>query len=582
MKKLCIYILIIAIIISGCRNTGNTNITEEPQITQTSIVPTPEQSNETPIPTVTSDDKNSNDIEEPKSQDYDKKLDYDIDISNYDILGEKEKYLLQVKLEYQVSEDEIGGTNYFIDIDEINQMEGYYEILGSSIIPEELELLRYSILRISEDGRRALIKYYNSEDYVVEVIDILNRKVLYQYKTKNRLFDISSLSVITDSNIEHMKLSHDDGFLYIDVLNQKETLKKCPAEVISPDGAKTAVIWREEDESILKIYNLTTEQLLESIELGKGDIYLTQWHKSGKLLFQSFEGSFYYDINTKEITLIGQYFYDPIMSPDGKYVAFNNHNDTTWYYPLYDEYPWMNKLCGYYVGLYIKNMETNKIIQVAPFLEYEYLLYNQIPVQWVYVNNEFDNNKNRWCIPTDKEAEYIIDCSSVKEAYSYENIFDKNANTAWVEDEEHYYDYNGASQGKNYDGKGIGEWIKIYKLTKAISKYTKYDDNNEDDIGWGYMESFRLSGIKIINGYAKSRDIYFANNRVKKVEVILSDGSSYIFDLEDNNLGFQTLDFGKEIETRQVVIKILDIYEGSKYNDTCISEVELIEVAKNN
>jgi len=65
-------------------------------------------------------------------------------------------------------------------------------------------------------------------------------------------------------------------------------------------------------------------------------------------------------------------------------------------------------------------------------------------------------------------------------------------------------------------------------------------------------------------------------NRVKKVEVILTDGTSYIFDLKDNTLDFQTLDFGETVETRDVTIKILDIYEGSKFNDTCISEIELI------
>jgi hypothetical protein len=91
------------------------------------------------------------------------------------------------------------------------------------------------------------------------------------------------------------------------------------------------------------------------------------------------------------------------------------------------------------------------------------------------------------------------------------------------------------------------------------------------------LKPIHFSGIRIINGYAKSEETYKANNRVKKVEVILTDGTSYIFDLKDDTLDFQTLNFGKEVETRDVTIKILDIYEGNKYNDTCISEVQFIE-----
>lgn len=264
------------------------------------------------------------------------------------------------------------------------------------------------------------------------------------------------------------------------------------------------------------------------------------------------------------------------MSPDGKYIAMTrNYNFGILDYTDFVEHR-LSRGYSYNEGVYIKNMLTDGLTPIAPLVDdFGGGEFSQKPIQWVYVNKDFDNNKNRWCFPIDSESEFKVSDSC--NTYCPERVLDGNPNTAWIEDEERY---NGEYEEmeEKYDGKGIGEWIKIYKYTNAKLDYMKFKDRYRTDAKIGYMESFRLSGIKIINGYAKNKEEYSANSRVKKAEIILSDGTSYIFNLKDNNLGFQTLDFGEEIETRQVVIKILDIYEGNKYNDTCISEVEFIGV----
>lgn len=120
--------------------------------------------------------------------------------------------------------------------------------------------------------------------------------------------------------------------------------------------------------------------------------------------------------------------------------------------------------------------------------------------------------------------------------YPVENIFDNNPNSAWV---------------KGKPGDGIGEWIEV-----------------------GFEPEFTLSQIKIINGYAKSKEIYSANNRVKKVVVNFSNGKSQEFILLDGTLGFQALKLPKPVKVDSLKITIKDIYQGTKYNDTCISEIQ--------
>lgn len=133
--------------------------------------------------------------------------------------------------------------------------------------------------------------------------------------------------------------------------------------------------------------------------------------------------------------------------------------------------------------------------------------------------------------------------------YKPQFVADRKMETSWVE-------------GK--DDEGINEWIKLLNTRQ-----------NGDQM----IET--VKGIRIINGYAESKKLFYENNRVKKVKIEFSDGSSIIRDLddgvlsEDGSLDYQELDFGREIETTFVKITILDIYKGSKHNDTCISEIHV-------
>lgn len=139
-----------------------------------------------------------------------------------------------------------------------------------------------------------------------------------------------------------------------------------------------------------------------------------------------------------------------------------------------------------------------------------------------------------------------------KSEYSTGNVIDHNEKTAWVEGKE---------------GDGIGEWISFT-----------------------FRKPLDIEELRIINGYTKSEAVYSANNRVKrfKIEVITDDDKmiSDTFDMKDLTFKETIEQCGQRIIKNQsenkVVIKkitltILDVFKGSKYEDTCISEFIIIK-----
>ncbi|MBR1759267.1 MAG: zinc ribbon domain-containing protein [Lachnospiraceae bacterium] len=116
------------------------------------------------------------------------------------------------------------------------------------------------------------------------------------------------------------------------------------------------------------------------------------------------------------------------------------------------------------------------------------------------------------------------------------NIIDGSLDHAWVE--------NGAGQGE-------GEWVRL-----------EFDD------------VYTVSGFKIYAGYQKSDKTYYNNSRPARLRVSFSDGSSVDVTLEDY-FGEQDVKFGFEVETSSITFKILSVYPGEKYEDTCISEISL-------
>ncbi|XDD49590.1 hypothetical protein AB3N59_14470 [Leptospira sp. WS92.C1] len=167
-----------------------------------------------------------------------------------------------------------------------------------------------------------------------------------------------------------------------------------------------------------------------------------------------------------------------------------------------------------------------------------------------------------------------------KDLYSSQNAQDGDIKTAWC--------FNKGPKGESVAFKGMpSRKIRDYKDLEKLNYSYK-------------------SKLVIFNGYGRSEETYYNNNRVKKgtlkiYEARIGDALSGLFFEKDptfviqKELNFkdepklQTVDLSFELKDRpkekQVdelglfyVFTIDEVYEGKKYKDTCISELDIYGV----
>lgn len=110
------------------------------------------------------------------------------------------------------------------------------------------------------------------------------------------------------------------------------------------------------------------------------------------------------------------------------------------------------------------------------------------------------------------------------------------------------------------------------------------------------MSSTLVNKLGIINGMAANSNLFYENNRVKKIKItynyIIIEGKkgemlnskevSEVYDLKDT-MSMQYIEFKKPVLASYLKFTILDIYRGTKYpHDTCISKIRVITEKTNN
>lgn len=91
-----------------------------------------------------------------------------------------------------------------------------------------------------------------------------------------------------------------------------------------------------------------------------------------------------------------------------------------------------------------------------------------------------------------------------------------------------------------------------------------------------FDDTYEVDRIIIYNGNLKTEDSYVQNGRLKKIAVwnALDEEEGYYCTIEDEyNLEGSEIIFDKPIETNSIIIGIEEVFEGTKYQDTCISEI---------
>lgn len=105
--------------------------------------------------------------------------------------------------------------------------------------------------------------------------------------------------------------------------------------------------------------------------------------------------------------------------------------------------------------------------------------------------------------------------------------------------------------------KGAGQWLEF-----------RFEQEGTGPVG------FR--GIRLMNGYAKSPELWKANARVKTLRMDLNGVAVRRLRLLDRN-GVQSLTFPDlQVGSGDVLrLTVLDTYPGQKHQDTCLTEIVL-------
>lgn len=160
-------------------------------------------------------------------------------------------------------------------------------------------------------------------------------------------------------------------------------------------------------------------------------------------------------------------------------------------------------------------------------------------------------SQNNLIIGTDDEnleADYQIESSNFiqddsKIDYRPDKAYDGDIKTAWC-----------------VGNSGIGDWIKFYFRP------------GPPEISEVLMGKRNLYRLGIINGLSASKKLYYENNRIKKMSAEFDNGQKRIINFKDGILDYQ--DYIFNIRSKWVKLTILEVYKGSKYNDTCICQTD--------
>lgn len=162
----------------------------------------------------------------------------------------------------------------------------------------------------------------------------------------------------------------------------------------------------------------------------------------------------------------------------------------------------------------------------------------------------FAAGDSNWFKAQSKEAR-IVSASATSELveaqfegrylYSPANMLDGDMSTTWCEAEK--------------NGPGLGQVITFE-----------------------FESPFSFDEIQIVNGF-NYKNLYLQNNRVKKIQltqVAKKHFQQKDYELADNVQDWQSIKFEQLQTTQTLTIKILDVYKGTNFDDTCLSDIRFL------
>ncbi|HYX38942.1 MAG TPA: hypothetical protein VE954_38035 [Oligoflexus sp.] len=124
-------------------------------------------------------------------------------------------------------------------------------------------------------------------------------------------------------------------------------------------------------------------------------------------------------------------------------------------------------------------------------------------------------------------------------SFKAEQLGDDDTETAWIE---------------GVKGSGIGETVTLTDIRGTPNQ------------------------LAIFPGYGRSRELYFANNRVASLNVRINDKDSFVATFPDELRPWHVIELPPiQGKWEKIELRIQGVYKGKKYDDTAISGVSLRE-----
>lgn len=367
---------------------------------------------------------------------------------------------------------------------------------------------------ITPDGSRiALVRESHDLNHlVIKVFELATNKKIYEFNIPNTYYFLSS-------DLGTCVFENDDGLYQYNIKNQiKQKLAITKADL---DDQKSYGHMLSPDgtkialggtHQKLIIFNLLHNKTEKKIAIGSDDSTVRQWLEDDRILYTVGEYKQLYVLNlSTEQTALFEK-----MSSNAATVPISTLDGQNISFKDASGDIWQRSL---------KNNDEIKYSAVMNRIG-----YSLQPEQWLQTTT--DLMKYKKSVSVKKISASSTLSAQGENTYDAANLVDGNPNTAWSE---------------GVAGDGIGESIMI---------------------DFGSVQ--RLNGIELLNGLVKSEKLYKQNNKIKKMKLEFSDGQSVILDIY-----FLKNYFDKPIQSSSIKITILEVERGTKYRDTCISELRL-------
>jgi len=265
--------------------------------------------------------------------------------------------------------------------------------------------------------------------------------------------------------------------------------------------------------------------------------------------------------------------YDSIVIKDGSLIYYNNLIGTEEQYEAaletVDNMLYVN---FYYDGKFLDGINRDR--NVAHGQKRFLVLYlNSCSVRlYDETNNWFYGVSEYWYSEYNIRSE-VTATSELREGdilYSAKNILDDCFLMPWAE-------------GKA--GSGIGEKISFSVIPSKSVIHKVYPPLFRGALVYSELvkdDTIRYKSIIMSNGFVDYNRpyLYEQNNRVKKIRVSRGNPGDYVdFEVKDTPQ-MQYFYFGDKLkaENNTLEIEILEVYKGSKYDDTCINFITPLSV----